>query len=96
MELSSSAAHTRRVRHSALVSVSRIILDCGVIDGDLDGMAVSAYHVDSSDLACSSDGCRRLTITVDDMDHRWRLEGSLLTAVRLWSATVPRAIKGDA
>ena len=43
IELSSSAAQTRSLRHSALVSVSRIILDDGA---DLAGMAYSAYHVD--------------------------------------------------
>ena len=43
IELSSSAAQTRSLRHSALVSVSRIILDDGA---DLADMAYSAYHVD--------------------------------------------------
>jgi hypothetical protein len=43
IELSSSAAQTRSLRHSAPVSVSRIILDCGA---DLVDTAYSAYHVD--------------------------------------------------
>ena len=55
IELSSSAAHTRRVRHSAEDNVSLIILDCGAEaddlaePNDLADITYSAYHVNYVD-----------------------------------------------